>query len=117
MFQSHDVGLELLHLLDEESRGAALEPIIVEHFVAESVNQTVGVVDVFRALRKLVAVVLFLEFFLHFFRGTLEKLGHLADVVGHAGCQFGLGETTNCGKLGQERYVLDIVDGGKNAKL
>ena len=55
----HDI--ELTQLLNQESRGAALKPVAVQHLVLQGVEQAERIEDVGRRPREMITVVLLLQ--------------------------------------------------------
>ena len=103
--------VSMLQLVDEEGRRTRGKPIVVEFLVAKGIQQAVGIVDVFGDLRKMITVVAQFDLLEHLFRRIAHVVGHGLDVLGKDILYLLLREATDGRETGQQRHILQVVDG------
>ena len=109
--------MEMLQLLDEEGWCAGSKPVVLQQAVAEGVEQTERIEDSFCAAGKMITIVFELDLCIHRLRRQLEVLCHCFDVLFENRLHFLLRKTADDGETGEQRDVLQVVDGGEDAQL
>ena len=103
--------------MNEECRCARGKPMVVKHLVGKGFDQTEGIIDVFRFCREMVAVIACLDFLEHLIPSQSLNICKFLDVGLEHRLDFLLRDSTDGGKLRQERNVVQVVDGGEDAQL
>ncbi len=62
LLKRHDVGVEMLHLLNDKRRSACGKPEVMEFFVAKAVEETERIANVIRHRCEMIAVVSILDY-------------------------------------------------------